>query len=154
MRDEKWRCTLPINPDRLTRYDCFRALTEDQRQAVAQLGEEECFYPEHVLFREGERGTQLFILDVGEVEVLYNIGDEGPARVDSVCGGEILGCSSLVEPYTYNSTVRCSTEIETLVLDAEALRKLMEEDCRIGYSIQNILIRKLLDRIMDFRLSA
>jgi len=145
---------MPTDPDRLTRYACFHALTEDQRQAVAQLAREECFYPGHTLFQDEKPGTQLYMLVAGEVEVLYNIGEEAPTRVDTVGEGEILGCSSLIEPYVYFSTARCLSEIETLVLDAEALRKLMEEDCQIGYSIQKYIIQILLDRILDLRLGA
>ncbi|MBE9478559.1 MAG: cyclic nucleotide-binding domain-containing protein [Chloroflexi bacterium] len=145
---------MPTDPDRLTRYACFRALTEDQRQAVAQLVREECFYPGHTLFQEGKPGTQLYMLAAGEVEVLYKIGEGDPTRVDTVGEGEILGCSSLIDPYTYSSTARCLSEIETLVLDAETLRKLMEEDCQIGYSIQKHIIQMLLDRIIDLRLGA
>lgn len=145
---------MPMEAKRLRRYACFRALTENQCEAVAQLASEECHYPGHVLFREGEPGTQLYILTGGEVEVLYSIGEEGPERVDTASEGAILGCSSLIEPYTYSSMVRCITEIETLVLDAVALHNLMEEHCRIGYSIQNYIIRMLLDRIIDLRLAA
>jgi len=85
---------------------------------------------------------------------LYSIGEEGPDQVDTASEGAILGCSSLVEPYTYSSTVRCITEIETLVLDVVALHNLMEDHCRIGYSLQNCVIRMLLDRITDLRLGA
>ncbi len=142
---------MPTNPDRLTRYTCFRALTEDQRQAVAQLAREECFYPGHILFQDEKPGTHLYMLAAGEVEVLYNVGEENPTHVDAVGEGEILGCSSLIDPYVYSSTARCLSEIETLVLDAEELRKLMEEDCQIGYSIQKHIIQMLLDRILDLQ---
>ena len=90
---------MPTDPDRLIRYACFRALTEDQRQAVARLVREECFYPGHTLFQEGKPGTQLYMLAAGEVEVLYNIGEGDPIRVDTVGEDEILGCSSLIVPY-------------------------------------------------------
>ncbi|MCD6425198.1 MAG: cyclic nucleotide-binding domain-containing protein [Anaerolineales bacterium] len=142
---------MPTNPDRLTRYTCFRALTEDQRQAVAQLAREECFYPGHILFQDEKPGTHLYMLATGEVEVLYNVGEDNPTHVDALGEGEILGCSSLIDPYMYSSTARCLSEIETLVLDAEELRKLMEKDCQIGYSIQKHIIQMLLDRILELR---
>ena len=142
---------MPTNPDRLTRYTCFRALTEDQRQAVAQLAREECFYPGHILFQDEKPGTHLYMLATGEVEVLYNVGEDNPTHVDALGEGEILGCSSLIDPYVYSSTARCLSEIETLVLDAEELRKLMEKDCQIGYSIQKHIIQMLLDRILELR---
>lgn len=143
---------MPTEPERLKRFPCFRDLTEEQRIVVAQLATEECFYPEHTLFREGEPGTHLYMLARGEVEVLYSISDQGPARVDTVGPDETLGCSTLIEPYTYTSTVRSISEIETLIIDSAALRELMDEDCTIGYSIQKHIIQMLLDRIIDLRL--
>jgi CRP-like cAMP-binding protein len=146
------RWMMPTVPDRLARYKCFGDLTEDQRKAVAELAEEECFYPESTLFKEGEHGRKLYLLASGSAEILYNIGEEGPARVDTVSGGEILGCSTLIEPHIYTSTARCLSEIETLVLDAEGLKQLMDEDCNLGFKIQKQIIEMLLDRIIDLRL--
>lgn len=143
---------MPSDPYKLSQYACFRDLTEDQRQAITQLASEECFYPEHILYQDEKPGTHLYMLVSGEVEVLYNIGKEDPTRVEVVGEGEILGCSSLIDPYAYSSTARCLSKIDTLVLDAEELRKLMEEDCQIGYSIQKYIIQMLLDRILDLRL--
>jgi CRP-like cAMP-binding protein len=127
---------MPADPDRLTLYICFRDLTEGQRKAVAELADEECFYPEYTLFKEGQSASKLYLLNSGSVEIFYNIGEGGPARVDTVSGGDILGCSSLIEPYIYSSTALCLTEIETMVIDAAELRKLMLEDISLGFSIQ------------------
>jgi CRP/FNR family cyclic AMP-dependent transcriptional regulator len=145
---------MPADPDRLTRYICFRDLVEDQRKAVAELADEECFSPEYTLFKEGKPASKLYLLDSGRVEILYNIGEGGPARVDTMSEGDILGCSSLIEPYIYTSTARCLTEIETMVLDAAELRKLMLEDCSLGFSIQKQIIHMLLDRTIDLRLES
>jgi CRP/FNR family cyclic AMP-dependent transcriptional regulator len=143
---------VPADPDRLVRYTCFRDLSNDQLQKIAQLAEEQCFYPDFTLFREEEPGTKLYLLNSGRVEIFYNIGEEGPARVDTVSAGEIVGCSALIEPNLYTSTACCLTEIETLVLDASGLRKLMREDCKLGFSVQSHIIQMLLDRIIDLRL--
>ena len=143
---------MPNDPYKLTQYACFRTLTKDQRQAITQLAREECFYTGHILFQDEKPGTHLYILTTGEVEVLYNVGRKDPTQVDAVGEGEILGCSSLIDPYRYSSTARCLSKIETLVLDADPLRKLMEKDCQIGYSIQKCIIQMLLDRILNLRL--
>jgi CRP/FNR family cyclic AMP-dependent transcriptional regulator len=143
---------MPADPERLSRYPCFDALTTEGRQAVAEIAREECYYGNKVLFREGEPGSKLYLLASGGVEILYHISEDGPARVDAVGAGDILGCSSLIEPHIHSSTARCITEIETLVVDAPALRKVMEDDCPIGYAIQKAIIRRLLDRITNLRL--
>ncbi len=145
---------MPTDPIRLQQYPCFRELTEEHREAIAQLASEECYYSGHTLSEEGKPGTHLYLLAAGEVEVLYSIGEEEPTRVDRAHTGDIIGCSTLVEPYTYTSTTRSLTEIEVLVIDAEALRKLMNEDCPLGISIQKEIISMLIDQVIDLRLGA
>ena len=88
----------------------------------------------------------------GDVEVLYNIGEAGQVRVDKISGEEVVGCSALVEPYTYAATERSLTEVEVLETDVGVLRELMQNDCRMGFSIQQQIIRILMDRVLDLRL--
>jgi CRP-like cAMP-binding protein len=143
---------MAADPTRLKEYECFKDLTDEQREAVSQFTLVEHFQPGHTMFEEGKEATHIFLLSVGEVEVLYSIGEEGPSRVDKVQSGEIIGCSALIEPYIYTSTTRSLTEVEVMVIEAAALRQLMVEDCALGFSIQKDLIRMLLDRIIDLRL--
>ena len=143
---------MPTDPTRLQQFSCFRELTEEQREVIAQIATEECFYSGHTLFEEGKPGTHIILIGDGHVEVLYSIGEEGPSQVDQVSEGGILGCSALIDPYTYTSTTRCLTEIEAMIIDAQALRAVMKKDCPLGFSIQKNLIQMLLDRIIDLRL--
>jgi len=143
---------MPSDPAKLKEYPCFRNLADQQRSDVAELTHFVCYPSGMTLFEEGMPGTHLYLILDGEVEVLYTIGDGGPSRVDKILKGEILGCSCLVEPYMYTATTRSLTEIEVLLIDAIALRELMNLDPALGFSIQQDLIQILLDRIVDFRL--
>ena len=143
---------MPIETYYLQNYFCFSDLSEAQQNAVAQLATAECFLPGYVLFEEGKPGEHLYALVNGQVEILYDIGENPPTRVDLVSGDEIIGCCTLVPPYLYTHTARSLTEIEVLEIDAEALRNLMREDLPLGFAIQQQVMRVLLDRIVDFRL--
>jgi CRP/FNR family cyclic AMP-dependent transcriptional regulator len=143
---------MPTDPSFLQKFPCFRDLSDDQREAIAQLATAICFPRGHVLFEEGKPGDHLYLLASGKVEVLYDISEEEPTQVDLVSGEEVIGCSVLVPPFTYTASARCLSEVEVLELDAEALRKLMREDCPLGFSIQQYILRTLIDRIVDFRL--
>jgi len=138
----------------LQKFRCFEDLSDEQREAVSELAEAECFYPEHTLFEENEPGELLYLLVEGEIEVLYTIGEEGPTRVDKMGAGDVVGCSILVHPYKHTSTTRSLTKIDVLTVDAKALRKLMQEDCPLGFSIQQHIMRLLMDLIISFRLGA
>jgi CRP-like cAMP-binding protein len=96
----------------------------------------------------------LFLLVRGEVEVLYNIGEEGPAQVDTLSGEEIIGCSALIEPHKYSATERSLTEIEVLEINIPSLLEIMQKDCQLGFKIQQNIIKVLMERIIDLRLAA
>jgi CRP-like cAMP-binding protein len=145
---------MPAEPAYLQNFSCFRDLTEGQRRAVARLAAVVHFPQGHVLSKEGKPGEHLYLITRGKVEVFYNIGGEDPTRVDLISNDEVIGCSALVPPFTYNATMRCSGEVEALEIEAEALRRLMREDCPLGLSIQQHIIQRLIDRIVNLRLEA
>ena len=131
---------------------CFRDLSKDQTKNIAQIANAMCYPPNQVLFKESEPGQNLYFLVKGKIEVLYNIGEAGQVHVDTVSGEEVFGCSALIEPYTYTATMRSLSEIEVVVVNAIALRELMQKDCQLGFILQQHIIKLLLRRVMDFRL--
>lgn len=145
---------MPTDAKYLQGFSCFRKLTEQQVQALAEITNAVCYPAGYVLFEEGKPGRRLFFLVKGSVEVMYQIGETGQVKVDTVSGEEVVGCSALVEPNVYTATERCLTEVEVLEVDAVALRALMHNDFQMGLSIQEHIIGVLMDRILDLRLSA
>ena len=138
----------------LRKFRCFENLSEEQREAVAKLAKAECFYPKYTFYEENAPGEHLYMLVTGEAEILYSIGEDSPARVDRMGAGEMIGCSTLVPPYKHTSTARSLTKIDVLEIDAKALRELMAEDCSLGFSIQQYIMKFLMDQIINFRLEA
>jgi CRP-like cAMP-binding protein len=136
----------------LRNYSCFDDLDDDQLRKVGDLCETECFYPNHTLFEDGKPGTHIYLLAKGEVEILFAIGEEGSTPVERMGVGRVVGCSALIPPYMYGSSARSLNEIETLMIDAAQLRKLMKEDCALGMSVQQHIIQLLLDQITDLEL--
>jgi CRP/FNR family transcriptional regulator, cyclic AMP receptor protein len=145
---------MPTDPNYLRDFSCFRDLSDEQLDAIAQISNAVCYPAGYELFKEGNPGERLFFLLNGKVEVLFEIGEAGQARVDIVSGEEIVGCSVLVEPFVYTATERSLTEVEVLEIDADTLRKMMREDCPLGFAIQQRVINVLMDRIMKFRLES
>lgn len=143
---------MPTDSSYVKNFSCFRDLTEEQQQTVADLATAVCYPEGYVLFEEEKPGDHIFLLASGQVEILYQIGESDSVRVDLISGEEILGCCTLVPPHVYTSTARCLTEVEVLKIEGEALRKLMREDCSLGFVIQQEVMQVLLDRVMDFRL--
>ena len=145
---------MPTDPTFLRDFSCFRNLSEEQLKAVAQITDAVCYPPSRTLFEEGEPGEYLFFLVKGDVEVFYRIGEAGQVHVDTISGEDAVGCSALVEPYTYTATERSLTEVDVLEIDAASLRKLMQKDCRLGFSLQQQIIKVLMGRVLNLRLES
>jgi CRP/FNR family cyclic AMP-dependent transcriptional regulator len=143
---------MPTDPEFLQDFSCFRTLPEDKLKTIAQFANAVCYLPGHTLFNEGEPGKYLYFLINGDIEVLYNIGEDGQVQVNTISGQEIAGCSALIEPYTYTATERSLTEIEVLEIDAPLLRELMQQDSELEALIQQNIIQVLMERILDLRL--
>jgi CRP/FNR family cyclic AMP-dependent transcriptional regulator len=145
---------MPTDPNYLRDFSCFRDLSEEQLEVIAQFTDAVCYPSGYTLFEGGKPGEHLYFLVKGDVEVLYDIGEAGQVQVDTVSGEEVVGCAALIAPYTYTATERSLTEVEVLEVDAVALRKLMEKDYRLGLMLQEHIIRVLMERILDLRLAA
>ena len=145
---------MPTDPNFLRDFSCFRDLSDEQLKVIAQITDAVCYPPGQILFEEGEPREHLFFLVKGDVEVFYRIGEAGQVHVDTISGEEAVGCSSLVEPFTYTATERSLTEVEVLQVDAISLRDLMQKDCHLGFSLQQQIIKVLMERILNFRLES
>lgn len=71
-------------------YPLFRDLDEEQMQAVMEVCREECFLPGTVLFEEGERAGEIFVLTEGQVEVSFTAGEGVLALLHPLEPGEII----------------------------------------------------------------
>ena len=77
----------------------------------------------YVLCREGERGTQAFLLLEGETEVRF--GDESVL----VGAGEVVGELATLDPHRRrNATVLANGPVEVLVYDVKTYRSLAKVD--------------------------
>jgi CRP-like cAMP-binding protein len=137
----------------LHEYPLFAGLTEEQMQAVMQVCREECFLPDVTLFEEGESAQEFFVLVEGEVEEAFSAGEAVLTLIHPTGPGEIIGCPALLAPFTHRCTVRSLTRLEVLAIDAVGLRTLFDQDCQLAASIQQQVIRALLDRIGKLRLA-
>ena len=143
---------MPIDPNLVGNFSCFNNFSEDQKREIAQIANVICYPPDHIIFKEGKPGQNLYFLSKGKIEILFDIDEEGQSHVETISGEEVVGYSALIEPYIYSATMRSLSEIEVLVVDAIALRELMQKDCQFGLMLQQQIIKFLMIRILDLRL--
>lgn len=133
---------------------CFKDLSAEDQNAIAKISDAVCYSPGYVLFREGEKAKKLYLIVKGQAEAIFNIGEAGQVRVETLSDDEIAGCSALVEPHLYAATERSITDIEVLEIDIESLKKLFQENNQLGLRIYENMIKIMTRRILELRLAS
>jgi CRP-like cAMP-binding protein len=65
--------------------------------------------------------------------------------------GAVFGTPSLMEPFRYNVTATCLRPTTVLVIEASLLKKMMEDDPKMGMEIMKKLASIYFNRLNDLR---
>ena len=136
-----------ISPEELRRYPYFADVSEEGLREVAKISEEENVVAGTVIFREGDRADDLYIVAEGEVDIQYTLGGGEQRTVDTVISGELIMWSALVEPFrsTAIGTARQATKL--VAINGDKLRGLCEKDHDLGHRMSIGLIKLLATRL-------
>ena len=121
-----------ISPEMLRRYPYFADVSEESLRQVAMISEEENVAAGAVIFCEGDKADDLYIIAEGEVDIQYTLGSGEQRTVDTAVAGELIMWSALVEPFrsTAIGTARQATKL--VAIKGEKLRDLCEKDHDLG----------------------
>ncbi len=139
-----------VSSELLRRYPFFALLTDEQLKAMAMVSEEKTYPKETLLLKENTAANKLILLLEGDVDLIYSGGGEGAisnALVGSIAPGEMLGVSSLIEPYTYISSARATVPVKVVEIDGPAVRALMQVDKLLGYALMRNVSAAVLERL-------
>lgn len=139
-----------VSPELLRRYPFFALLTDEQLKALAMIAEEKTYPKDTLLLKENTPANKLILLVEGDVDLIFSGGGEGGivnALVGSIAPGEMLGVSSLIEPYTYISSARATVPVKVVEIDGPAVRALMQVDKLLGYGLMRNVAAAVLERL-------
>ena len=137
-----------ISPELLRRYTIFAELNDEQLKAIAMISNENTYPVETNIIDENSPAKKLFLIKEGEIDLIYSGGGEGAFTyvvVGTITPGEILGVSSLIEPYEYISSAKVISQARVIEIDAPTIRALMEVDPKLGC----ILLRNISTAVME-----
>lgn len=125
-------------------------LTDDQLKEIAMIAEEKNYPKQTLLVKENNQATKLILLLEGDVDLIYSGGGEGAisnALVGSIAPGEMLGVSSIIEPYIYISSARATIPVKVVEIDGVGVRALMQADKMLGYALMSNVATAVLERL-------
>ncbi len=113
--------------NQLGRVELFSALDRDDLEAVAELVQKEHHPAGSLIFRQGEVGRRLYVIESGELRALH-IDPEGMQReVNRLGAGDFLGESSLLLGEPHDATVEAMRDTVLLVISKSDFDQLVTE---------------------------
>jgi len=109
----------------LARIDFFKGCTPRQLDDIAKLVGERELEPGDVLCRQGERGTDAFVLVDGEASVIID-----GRKVAVVGEGEVVGELSIERGGLRSATLTAITPLHVLVVDPREIESVLASDPR------------------------
>jgi CRP-like cAMP-binding protein len=107
----------------LGQVDFFKHCTQRQIEDIAEVVAERTLEPGDVLCRQGEHGTDAFVLVDGEASVMID-GNE----VSVVRAGEVVGELSVDRGGLRTATLRAVTPMRVLVVDPREIESVLRSD--------------------------
>lgn len=140
-------------PELLCSVELFESLTDADLAEVAALCDERIYAAGDVLARQGEEGTELYIVSEGLVEVTVR-ERSGPRVVVNLGVGQLIGEMSLVDRGPRSATVRV-VQTPTIVqaIQHDAFHELCQRNTRIGYLVMLNLAADLSFKLRHRHLS-
>jgi len=112
-------------------------LSKDFVKQVMEVAEKETHKGGYILFKEGDRAKQIYILLKGRVSL--TMGETGHIVYTVDHPGEVFGWSSLVGRRGFSTTAECKETTKLLKISVQKLEKLFEKD----RANENIFLRQL-----------
>ncbi|MGC3997049.1 MAG: Crp/Fnr family transcriptional regulator [Anaeromyxobacter sp.] len=97
-----------------------------------------------VLFREGEPGKEMFVIQQGRVTISKKVG-EVEKILSSLGPGEFLGEMSILNNKPRSATATCAEDVKLLVVDARTFEAMIRGNAEIAIR----MIKKLADRLQE-----
>ncbi len=141
-----------VSAEWLKRTELFEALEESQLNVLLLHASVESLPEGKTIFNQGDKAVHLYILVEGAVDLTIKTGEKIDFMTSKIeKEGAVFGMPSLIEPFRYNVTAICLKPSKVLVLDADYIKKRMEDDPRLGMKIMKKLAFIYFSRLNDLR---
>jgi CRP-like cAMP-binding protein len=118
--------------DMLEDLDFLRGTPPEHLGHLAALGQLQEHPAGTVLFREGEVSHHVYLVHQGEVLLEVQVPGRGPAPIQTVGPGELLGWSPVLRLGPMTATARTLSRCRLVALDAGPLLALCQRDPAFG----------------------
>jgi len=142
-----------VSPEWLKKTELFDTLEASQLNTLLVNSSVKSYSQGETIFQQGGDAKQLYILIQGEVDLTVKAHEQVDFMTSKIeKEGAVFGTPSLVEPFRYNVTATCLMPTKVLLIEADHLKRMMEEDPKMGMEIMRKLASIYFNRLNELRL--
>ncbi|MFP2912130.1 Crp/Fnr family transcriptional regulator [Pyxidicoccus sp. 3LFB2] len=133
----------------LKKVALFEGLTQGQLAKVAQIGHSRDYPAGAFLFREGEAGQEMFVIEKGKVRIsktVPGIGEEALAILET---GQYFGEMAVIEESPRSADAIAHIGCTVWVIERSKLDQLMFTDKDLAYVLLWTFVRTLSERLRE-----
>ncbi len=132
----------------LAEIKLFKGLSNDQLARIEAAGELVEYDIGDTIFEEGNKGTHVYCLVSGRVEISLALGSTSEqAPVHTATPGSVFGEFVLFDKCNRSATARAIKSASILTIDADSMRGIFAEDPQAGYKTMDNLCMILIERM-------
>ncbi|GBC72112.1 CRP-like cAMP-activated global transcriptional regulator [Candidatus Calditenuaceae archaeon HR02] len=127
-------------------------MSEEKVMQLASISTLVRFSAGQKIFEEGEVHKRLYLIVYGLVALYFHIPTKGEFRFETIGSGEVLGWSSLVEPFKKTSGAVTVENTLAIAVDSEKLLRMMGDDPVFGSEVYRRIVTVVADRLRAARM--
>ena len=132
-----------LDPQAIKNNHLVYGLADEDLECLAEIATERTFATGESLCRQGDVGTDLFIVLSGRLSVRVGGGEQ----LAELSPGSVVGEMGLIEPRNRSASVVALEETRVAAISQTDLRQLLVTDGNLGFVVLCNITRVLSDRL-------
>lgn len=138
---------MAINPQRLEAFSLFAGLKPEHLIKIGTIAEEITAKKEQVLFRDGDAGDAIFLIEDGSVRISKEIPMVGEEALTILKIGSYFGEMNFLTGNPRSADARANETTKLIEIKNDRFRKLMDEDKDLAISVLWAFVKTLANRL-------
>jgi CRP-like cAMP-binding protein len=138
-----------MDPQALRACALFQSLPADRLRRVAEIATHRDLPAGAIVFREGERGDEMYVVVAGKVRISTRVPGGGEEALGILEPGSHFGEMAMVDDSPRSADAIAHTACALAVVRRDALEQLMFVDKDLAYDLLWTFVRTLSARLRD-----
>jgi CRP-like cAMP-binding protein len=137
----------------LSQIDLFEGVPEAQLTTIAEISKEGTCPRGEMIFREGTKAEQLYILLAGKVAIQVHLTSRPKTITTAIINQphQCFGWSGIIAPHHYTASALCRTNCRFLAIHGQKLIQALEQDPKSGFVVMRRIAGVISSRLRNSR---